>query len=111
MPKKKSDQPLTSNVLQNLLADQSKVILDAVDERFTQQDKKMGIMEIRILAKMDKMILASEERINRKIDKLTTTLDKFLKRMTDMEDEFTIMKHDLNRVKSVLKEKLGVDLS
>ena len=111
MPKKKSDQPLTSNVLQNLLADQSKVILDAVDERFTQQDKKMGIMELRILDKMDKMILASEERINRKIDKLTTTLDKFLKRMTDMEDEFTIMKHDLKRVKSVLKEKLGVDLS
>ena len=51
-----------------------------------------------------------EERWNRKFDKLTNTLDKFLKRMTDMEDEFTIMRNDLNRVKKVLKEKLGVEL-
>ena len=50
------------------------------------------------------------EQLGLKLDDLTTTLDKFLKRMTDMEDEFTMMRNDLNKVKKVIKEKLGVDL-
>ena len=37
----------------------------------------------------------------------TKTLDKFLKRLSDIEEEFTFMKADLNRVKAVLREKLG----
>jgi predicted Zn-dependent peptidase len=43
-------------------------------------------------------------------DNLTNTLDKFLKRLTDMEEEFTFMKEDLKRVKAVIREKLGVSL-
>lgn len=39
-----------------------------------------------------------------------TTLDKFLKRLTDMEDEFEIMKHDINQLKKIIQEKLGVNL-
>lgn len=31
--------------------------------------------------------------------------------MTDMEDEFAMMRNDINRVKKVIKEKLGVDLT
>ena len=38
---------------------------------------------------------------------LTNTLEKFLQRMTDMEEEFVFMKHDVNRIKAVLREKLG----
>jgi hypothetical protein len=38
---------------------------------------------------------------------LTKTLDKFLKRVSDIEEEFTFMKADLNRVKDVLRKKLG----
>lgn len=79
---------VTQKILENLLAEQTTVILNAVDERF---------------AKM-------EERFNRKIDRLTATLDKFLKRMTDIEEEFTFLKADLRRIKTVIKEKLGVDL-
>ncbi len=45
-------------------------------------------------------------------DKLVVTLDKLLQnRISRMEDEFTIMKMDINRVKQVIKDKLGVDLS
>jgi len=43
-----------------------------------------------------------------KLNGLTTTLEKFLQRMTDIEQEFTFMKHDVNRIKAVLREKLGV---
>jgi hypothetical protein len=90
--------------IEKLLERQTKVILDAVDA-------KLSINQINVLAGVDKRLEVMEMRINRNIEKLTTTLDKFLKRMTDMEDEFTIMKHDLDRVKKVIREKLGVDLA
>ena len=45
-----------------------------------------------------------------KLNDLTTTLDKFLKRVTDVEQEFTFMKEDLKRVKAVIRDKLGVSL-
>lgn len=118
----KQSQSLPSKKdIETLLSGQTKVILNAVDEKIGRVDKRIGtldksidarlsVTEIRILAEVDKKILASEERINRKLDKLITTLDKFLKRLTDLEDEFTLMKQDLNRVKAVLKAKLGVDL-
>lgn len=102
---KRPQQILTQKSIEKLLDAQTKTILNAVDS-------KLSTSEIHILGQVDKKLEAMELRINQKIEKLTTTLDKFLKRMTDMEmeDEFEIMKHDLNRVKGVLKEKLGVDL-
>jgi len=88
MPRSKPTQ-LTLEAVKKLLDTQTVVILSAVDEKLAR----------------------SEARINEKIEKLTTTLDRFLKRLTDMEDEFEVMKFDLNRVKKVIKVKLGVDLS
>lgn len=99
----KKETSLTGERIEKLLGEQTKVILNAVDE-------KLSITEIRISADVDKKLVLMEERINRKFDKLTTTLDKFLKRMTDMEDEFTLMKQDINRLKKVIQEKLGVNL-
>ena len=51
-----------------------------------------------------------EVRFAKSLDDLTKTLDKFLKRLTDIEEEFTFMKEDLKRVKAVIREKLGVSL-
>lgn len=84
----KNNQNLTSREIEKLLSQQTMVILGAVDQ------------------KLNKM----ETRINQKIDKLTTTLDRFLKRLVDLEDEFEIMKLDLNRMKRIIREKLGVEL-
>ncbi|MDP2364126.1 MAG: hypothetical protein Q8M94_10195 [Ignavibacteria bacterium] len=86
---KKKNQQLTGKAVEKLLSQQTIVILNAVNE-------KLGKMEL---------------RINQKIDRLTTTLDKFLKRLTDMEEEFEMMKADINRMKKVIREKLGVELS
>lgn len=47
--------------------------------------------------------------LREQIQQLTITLDKFLKRLTDHEEEFTILKSEMKQVKQVLKEKLGVD--
>ena len=96
MKREKGEQSLTRLDIEELLNAQTLAILSAVDERMTVRDKKMEQMEM---------------RINRKIDRLTTTLDKFLKRMTDMEDEFEIMKHDINQLKKIIQQKLGVNLA
>ena len=104
MPQKKEQKPLTHTEMEKLLSAQTVAILSAVDE-------KLSTTEIRVVSDVNVKLEAMEERINRKIDRLVTTLDSFLKRMTDMEDEFTIMKHDLDRVKKVIKEKLGVNLA
>lgn len=108
MSKSKKDNFVTYGDMEKLLADQTEVILNAVDERM---DIKISASEARILAAVDKKLAALETRINQKFDKLITTLDKFLKRLTDIEDEFEMMKHDINRMKKVIKEKLGVNLS
>ena len=87
MPKKQT-KLIELKDIENILHDQTQVILSAVDERLEK----------------------NEERINKKIEKLIDTLDKFLKRTTDLEDEFEMMKHDLNRVKRIIQQKLGVEL-
>ena len=87
MPNRKNEK-ITLQKIKSLLDQQTLVILNAVDEKLRR----------------------TELKINKKIDRLINTLDKFLKRLTDMEDEFEIMKMDLNRVKKVIREKLGVEL-
>jgi hypothetical protein len=59
---------------------------------------------------LEKRLEKMEIRINQKIDKLITTLDKFLKRLTNIEEEFILLKADLRRIKAIIKEKLGVVL-
>ena len=125
-PKKNQHSgPVTEARLEELLSEQPSVILQAVDEKLSAQDKrieegcaaqdkqmeeKFVAQEIRILAAVDKRLERMEERFAKSLDALTKTLDKFLKRMTDMEEEFEFMKADINRVKAVLREKLGVSL-
>jgi len=97
--RKKSLQAVTKREMEQLLADQASMILNAVGEKLSAQERRFNI-------RLEKM----EERFATRLDELTKTLDKFLKRLSDIEEEFTFMKADLNRVKAILREKLGVVL-
>ena len=57
--------------VKKLLNQQTGTILGAVDERL-----------VNLKIKIDKKLEAIEERWSKKFDKLTTTLDNFLKRIT-----------------------------
>ena len=98
MPKKKENQPITYSEIEKLIGQQTKVILDALSEKTSILDKRLILVEKRLdvvdkrFDLMEKKMEKMEERINKKIDHLATILDKFLKRITDMEDEFEIMK-------------------
>jgi len=74
-----------------------------IEERFAAQN-------IAILTAVDKRLEKLEQRFIVKLNSLTNTLEHFLKRLTDTEEEFVFMKHDVDRIKAVLREKLGVVL-
>ena len=126
-PKNKKDKGI-----EQLLSEQTGIILQAVDERLSAQDKKFEArfdaidrrfdaqdkrleerftaQNIAVLTAVDKRLEKFENLFRDELSRLTNTLDKFLKRLTDMEEEFTFMKEDLKRVKAVIREKLGVSL-
>jgi len=56
---------------------------------------------------------AKNERavIKKRIDDTYNSVDGFVKVVTKLQDEFTLLKQDLIRIKEVIKEKLGVDLT
>ena len=86
---------LTANEIEKLLNQQTVVILNAVDQKILRMEKRLNKMEI---------------KMNQNFNHLITTLDRFLKRLTNMEDEFELMKLDINRLKKIIREKLGIDL-
>jgi hypothetical protein len=96
---KKSPHAISKGEIEQLLADQASMILNAVGARLSAQEKRSNV-------RLEKM----EERFAKRLDELTKTLDKFLKHLSNIEEEFIFMKADLNRVKAVLREKLGVVL-
>jgi hypothetical protein len=129
-PKNSRAKQGPSKSIEHLLSEQTTVILHAVDERLSAQDKKFearfdaidrrfdaqdkrieerfAAQNIAILTAVDKRLEKLEQRFMEKLNSLTNTLDHFLKRLTDTEEEFVFMKHDVNRIKAVLREKLGV---
>lgn len=104
-PANQSEKSASKSEIEELLTGQTSVILQAVDERLAAQSssikEELAVQEVRILAAVDKRLEKLEERFMEKLNELTTTLDKFLKRLTDVEQEF-------KRVKTVIREKLGV---
>ena len=72
---KKSIQAVTKGEMEQLLADQASMILDAVDEKLSGQERRFNI-------RLEKM----EGRFAKRLDELTKSLDKFLKRLSDIEE-------------------------
>jgi uncharacterized protein involved in exopolysaccharide biosynthesis len=117
---RKIEEKLTKKEIEKLLKEQTRVILDAVDEKVLKLEENVNarisklegrIVELdeRIL-KLEKRVAKLEIKMEQRFDQLITTLDKFLKRLTDLEDEFTIMKAEIRKIKEILKEKLGVEI-
>ena len=56
---------------------------------------------------------AKEERaeLKSRINETYNAVNGFIKVVTKLDEEFTLMKEDVRKIKEVIKEKLGVDLS
>ena len=89
MAKKQTEKNINLKSIEKLLNEQTTVILSAVDEKLQKTD-------VKILAVDEKV-----EALDRKISKLEIKVDQ----------RFNQLKLDINRLKKVIQEKLGVDLS
>lgn len=84
-----------------------------VDGRFEKVDERFNKVEITLIAVVEDLKEARKERqeIKARINETYNAVDGFVKVVDKLETEFTAMKEDLKRVKEVIKDKLGVDLS
>lgn len=85
--------------------------LQNIEEAF---DKKLTKYQGAIIEVVDFKFQKLEQRINefdRKLDRLATILGNFVKMMTDSQEEFAILKAEVNQIKRILKEKLGVEVA
>lgn len=106
--------------LEKLLSRQTAVILNAVDERlrmsdlkinrrFEEIDKKFQVVDARF-QEIDRRFQEMETNESQRFDRIMTNFDKLLKKTVDTDDEIEFIKLDINRIKGVVKEKLGVNL-
>ena len=49
--------------------------------------------------------------LREQIQELAVTLDRFVKSMSDYGEEFAILKAELDQVKRVIKERLGIEIA
>lgn len=86
---KKNNKPITKKEIEELLSQQTIVILNAVDEKLERFEKRISI----------------------RVDKLRNSIDKFVTLYTKQEQELTLLIEDVKRIKEVIKEKLGVEIT
>lgn len=81
-----------------------------IEEILEGVKKDVAVSKTNILVGFDG---AKEEhsKIKARIDETYNAVDGFIKIVAKLEDEFTALKEDPRRVKIVIKEKLGVDLT
>lgn len=81
-----------------------------VDTRLSpvRDEMKIGFVSVQ---QNIKEIKSDVEALREQIQSLTITLDKFLKRLTDREEGFAILKTEVDKIKSFLKEKFDVEIA
>ena len=77
------------------LAEQTKIILGAIDGRFNKVDDRF-----------DKL----ETELKTDINNVQTLIDGYVKAQEDFKQEFVIMKEEIRQIKKVFKQKLGVEI-
>ena len=85
----------------------------AIKEDFNRVDEKFEKVETTLIAVVEDLKEARNERqrIETRINETYNAVDGFIKVVDKLETEFTVIKEDLKRIKEVIKEKLGVDLT
>ena len=82
--------------LNEKLKEHSQVLVEAIDKIVSQRLKE-GLENI-------------EENLKKEINNVQTLIDAYVKAQEDFKQEFVIIKEEINRIKEILKEKLGVEV-
>jgi len=101
----KNNKSKKRNITISDLAGMTKRSFDHVDEQFKRVDEQFHNVRADI-AELKTDVRETKETTN----KIYNLLDKNLKTQETMKQEFTILKHQGNKIKEVIKDKLGVEI-
>jgi len=98
---KNMTEPIKKEGVKETLAE----ALGPFDERFNK-------IETTLIAIVEDLKEARKERQNleKSINETYNAVDGFIKIVDKLDQEFTLMKEDVRKIKEVIKEKLGVNL-
>lgn len=82
--------------LNEKLKEHSQVLVEAIDKIVSQRLKE-GLERV-------------EENLKKEINNVQTLINAYVKTQEDFKQEFVIMKEEMNRIKEILKEKLGAEV-
>lgn len=85
-------------------------ILEAVDWKFQKMEQNIQFMDQKFEMRFQAVEVELTE-LRKSIRDLTKSVDIFLHRLDRWEQEFTLLKADVDKIKVILKEKLGVEVA
>jgi phage host-nuclease inhibitor protein Gam len=88
------------------LAEQTKIILGAMDNRIDKLETKIDIRFNNVSARFDEL----ETELKTEINSVQTLIDGYVKAQEDFKQEFVIMKEEVRLMKQIFKEKFGVEI-
>ena len=97
---------LTKTDLEQLLDEQTRVILGAVDEKLTATNNSVNDRFNKIEFSINRL----DEKFTKKFDQILTLLDKSAKQWSELKQEFDILKSEMQTIKEVLKSKFQIDI-
>jgi len=99
-------QAKTEYITSSDLAEQTKIILGAMDDRIDKLEIKIDIRFNNVSARFDEL----ETELKTEINSVQTLIDGYVKAQEDFKQEFVIMKEEVRIMKQIFKEKLGVEI-
>ncbi|MCX6762144.1 MAG: hypothetical protein NTY33_04900 [Candidatus Moranbacteria bacterium] len=98
------------------LAEQTKIILSAIDGRFNKVDVRFEKIDDQFkivnsrFNKVDARFDELETELKSDINSVQTLIDGYVKAQEDFKQEFVIMKEEIKQIKAAFKQKLGVEI-
>ncbi len=98
--------------LKNALVEALEPFAVAIKEDFDRVGGRFNKIETALIAIIEDLKEARKERQNleRRINETYNAVDGFVKVVDKLDQEFTLMKEDIKKIKEVIEKKLGVVL-
>lgn len=95
-----------------MLMDNDFVTKEYLDKKLDDKFKEYSQVLVEAVdGVLEKRLKETEERLGVKVGDVKSLIDGYVKAQEEFKQEFVIMKEEVRKIKDVLKEKLGVEIS
>jgi len=102
-----------ASITRNDLGEMSQAIITAVDAVLNKRLKEVrnDVAILQVDARLIKKGLTDmEDRLRKDINNVQILIDGYVKAQEEFKQEFVIIKEEVRQIKTILKEKLGVEI-